>query len=52
MAWQAVGLSNDDMCDKLLDNGVFKFGIIGEAFRKVDRGYFAFGYQPQTNAER
>ena len=40
MAWLSVGTTNDDLCDKLLENRVLEAGSILEAFRNTDRGDF------------
>ena len=40
MAWLSVGTSNDDLCEKMIQNGVLEEGIILEAFRATDRGDF------------
>jgi hypothetical protein len=40
MAWLSVGTTNDDLCDKMIMNGVLEEGEILNAFRSVDRGDF------------
>lgn len=40
MAWLSVGMSNDDLCDKLVQYGVLKESIVEAAFRITDRGDF------------
>lgn len=40
MAWLSVGTTNEDLCDKLLENGVLEAGSILDAFRNTDRGDF------------
>ena len=43
MAWTTNGISNEDMCTKLLANGVIRDAHIFTAFRAVDRGIFVSG---------
>lgn len=40
MAWLSVGVSNDDLCDKLIEHGVLKNEQIIAAFQHADRGDF------------
>ena len=40
MAWLSVGTSNNDLIQKMIENGVFEEGPILEAFRVTDRGDF------------
>jgi hypothetical protein len=40
MAWLSVGTSNEDLCEKLISNGVVKEGKILDSFRSTDRGDF------------
>jgi len=43
MAYQAIGRTNNDMCQKLKALGILTDPDIFEAFNEVDRGLFAFG---------
>jgi hypothetical protein len=41
MSWRSIGTSNQDLCEKLVDNGVLHEGsLILEAFKYTDRGDF------------
>ena len=40
MAWLSIGNSNEDLCQKLIENDVLQPGTILEAFRATDRGDF------------
>ena len=40
MAWLSVGVSNEDLCNKMMDLGLLEEGRILEAFRNTDRGDF------------
>ena len=40
MAWIAIGSSNEDLCDKLINLNVLKSEDIVRAFRLTDRGDF------------
>jgi len=43
MAWQTVGTSNADMCEKLKDCGVLRDDAVYQAFCLTDRGDFCSG---------
>ena len=40
MAWLSVGTSNEDLCQKMVENEVLHEGTLLEAFRATDRGDF------------
>jgi hypothetical protein len=40
MAWLSVGSSNEDLCQKMVDNDVLREGPLLDAFRATDRGDF------------
>jgi hypothetical protein len=41
MAWLSIGTSNQDLCEKLVDNDVLDEGsLIFKAFKYTDRGDF------------
>jgi hypothetical protein len=40
MAWLSVGISNEDLCAKMVENGVLREGALLDAFRFTDRGDF------------
>lgn len=49
MAWLSVGISNEDLCNKLIQYGILKDNQIIEAFMHTDRGDFVLDEDRYVN---